>query len=78
MIRTIRGVRVILDRDLAKIYGVPTKAFNQAVKRNQQAISGGFHVQGYARRNQSAAGFMVTNCDLEAWPEYQISAVRIH
>src|SRR5262245_56569997 len=31
MIRTIRGVRVILDRDLAKIYGVPTKAFNQAV-----------------------------------------------
>src|SRR5215470_16880974 len=35
MIRTIRGVRVILDRDLAKIYGVPTKAFNQAVKRNQ-------------------------------------------
>jgi ORF6N domain len=35
MIRTIRGVRVILDRDLAKIYGVPTKAFNQAVKRNR-------------------------------------------
>ena len=36
MIRTIRGVRVMLDRDLAKIYGVPTKAFNQAVKRNRQ------------------------------------------
>ena len=36
MIRTVRGARVILDRDLAKIYGVPTKAFNQAVKRNQQ------------------------------------------
>jgi phage regulator Rha-like protein len=35
MIRTIRGVRVLLDRDLAKIYRVPTKAFNQAVKRNQ-------------------------------------------
>jgi hypothetical protein len=28
MIRTIRGARVMLDRDLAKIYGVPTKAFN--------------------------------------------------
>jgi hypothetical protein len=26
----------MLDRDLAKIYGVPTKAFNQAVKRNRQ------------------------------------------
>ena len=36
MIRTIRGVRVMLDRDLAKIYGVPTKAFNQAVKRNRE------------------------------------------
>jgi hypothetical protein len=35
MIRTIRGVRVMLDHDLAKIYGVPTKAFNQAVKRNR-------------------------------------------
>ena len=35
MIRAIRGVRVMLDRDLAKIYGVPTKAFNQAVKRNR-------------------------------------------
>ena len=35
MIRTIRGIRVMLDRDLAKIYGVPTKVFNQAVKRNR-------------------------------------------
>jgi hypothetical protein len=31
----IRGVRVMLDRDLAKIYVVSTKAFNQAVKRNR-------------------------------------------
>ena len=30
----IRDVQVILDRDLAEIYGVETKAFNQAVKRN--------------------------------------------
>jgi ORF6N domain len=36
MIRTIRGTRVMLDRDLARIYGVPTKVFNQAVKRNRQ------------------------------------------
>jgi hypothetical protein len=34
MIRTIRSTRVMLDRDLAQIYDVPTKAFNQAVKRN--------------------------------------------
>ncbi len=30
----IRGQKVMLDRDLAKLYGVPTKVFNQAVKRN--------------------------------------------
>jgi hypothetical protein len=35
MIQTIRGVRVMLDRDLAKIYGVPTFRFNEAIKRNR-------------------------------------------
>jgi hypothetical protein len=30
----IRGHRVMLDTDLAKLYRVPTKAINQAVKRN--------------------------------------------
>jgi hypothetical protein len=30
----LRGRKVILDNDLARIYGVATKAFNQAVKRN--------------------------------------------
>lgn len=30
----IRGKRVILDHDLAKLYGVATKVLNQAVKRN--------------------------------------------
>jgi ORF6N domain len=33
-IRAIRGQRVILDSDLAKIYGVPTHRFNEAVTRN--------------------------------------------
>ena len=30
----IRGQRVMLDRDLAAIYGVETRALNQAVRRN--------------------------------------------
>ena len=30
----IRGQKVMLDRDLAEMYGVQTKALNQAVKRN--------------------------------------------
>ena len=30
----IRGKKVLLDKDLAKLYGVPTKVLVQAVKRN--------------------------------------------
>jgi hypothetical protein len=35
-IHLVRGRKVILDRDLAELYGVSTKALNQAVKRNTQ------------------------------------------
>ncbi len=35
LIHRVRGQRVILDSDLAQLYGVSTKVFNQAVKRNQ-------------------------------------------
>ena len=34
MIHEVRGAQIIIDRDLAKLYGVETKALNQAVKRN--------------------------------------------
>ncbi|HHJ53604.1 MAG TPA: ORF6N domain-containing protein, partial [Caldithrix abyssi] len=36
MIYTIRGVQVMLDSDLAKLYGVETKMLNKAVKRNRE------------------------------------------
>ncbi|MGH8703618.1 MAG: ORF6N domain-containing protein, partial [Burkholderiales bacterium] len=32
----LRSQRVILDAELAALYGVPTKALNQAVKRNAE------------------------------------------
>ena len=35
LIRSLRGTRVILDTDLARLYGVETRALSQAVKRNQ-------------------------------------------
>lgn len=34
LILTLRGQKVILDADLAEIYGVPTRSLNQAMKRN--------------------------------------------
>lgn len=45
VIRTIRGQKVILDADLARIYGVPTKALNQAVKRNSKRFPPDFMFQ---------------------------------
>ena len=33
-IYTVRGIKAMIDRDLAELYGVPTKALNQAVSRN--------------------------------------------
>ena len=42
---TIRGVQVILDRDLAVLYQVETKVFNQAIKRNIERFPKNFRFQ---------------------------------
>ena len=44
-IHAVRGKKVILDADLAKLYGVPTKAFNRQVKRNAQKFPDDFMFQ---------------------------------
>ena len=44
-IYTIRGVQVILDQDLAVLYDVETKVFNQAVKRNIERFPEKFRFQ---------------------------------
>ncbi len=45
LIRTIRGQKVILDTDLARIFGVPTFRFNEAVKRNRERFPADFLFQ---------------------------------
>jgi hypothetical protein len=45
MIFLVRGQRVLLDFDLAGIYGVTTKALNQALKRNLQRFPSDFAFQ---------------------------------
>jgi hypothetical protein len=42
LIRSVRGQRVILDGDLARIYGVETRVLNQALKRNQERFPDDF------------------------------------
>ena len=41
-IRVLRGQRVILAADLAKIYGVETRSLNQAIKRNRERFPDDF------------------------------------
>lgn len=45
LILVVRNQRVILDADLARLYGVTTKAFNQAVKRNTDRFPEDFAFQ---------------------------------
>ena len=58
-ILTIRGQKVMLDRDLAALYGVPTKALNQAVKRNSKR----FPLHFMFRLSRQEKQELVTNCD---------------
>jgi phage regulator Rha-like protein len=53
MIHTIPRVRVMLDRDLAKIYGVETRALIQAIKRNRSRFPADFVIQLSAEEWQS-------------------------
>ncbi len=52
-ILTIRGNRVMVDADLAEVYGVPTKALNQAVKRNAERFPEDFAFRLTAPRNRN-------------------------
>jgi hypothetical protein len=44
-ILSVRGCRIILDADLARIYGVPTKRLNEQVKRNADRFPSDFAFQ---------------------------------
>jgi hypothetical protein len=59
LILTLRGKKVILDADLAALYGVPNKALNQAVKRNSDRFPADFLFQ----LTETEKTEVVTNCD---------------
>lgn len=58
-IHTIRTVQVMLDSDLAELYEIPTKALNQAVKRNITRFPEDFMFQ----LTDSEKDKLVTKCD---------------
>jgi hypothetical protein len=55
----IRGEQVILDFDLADLYEIPTKSFNQSVQRNSKRFPNDF----IFRLNAHEFDELVTNCD---------------
>ena len=55
----IRGQKVMLDADLAELYGVTTKRLNEQVKRNRARFPKDFMFQLTAREKSE----VVANCD---------------
>jgi hypothetical protein len=55
----VRSQKVMIDADLAELYGVPTKALNQAVRRNLDRFPEDFMF----RLTQEEKQQVVTNCD---------------
>jgi hypothetical protein len=55
----MRKQRVMLDADLAALYGIATKALNQAVKRNADRFPQDFMFQLTSEEKAE----VVTNCD---------------
>ena len=55
----VRGRRVLIDADLASLYGVATKALNQAIKRNAVRFPDDFAFRLTAAEKEE----VVTNCD---------------
>ena len=58
-IHNIKNQQVMLDRDLAELYEVETKVFNQAVKRNIKRFPKNYRFQ----LNENEKNQLVTNCD---------------
>lgn len=56
---TIRGVQVIIDKDLAELYGVSTKRLNEQVRRNINRFPSSFRFQLTADETAE----VVANCD---------------
>jgi hypothetical protein len=58
-ILTIRGLKVMLDADLAELYGVTTKRLNEQVKRNRKRFPEDFMFRLTEKEKQE----VVANCD---------------
>src|SRR5438477_12519839 len=63
MNRSILGVRVMLDSDLAAIYGVSTKRLNEQVKRNLKRFPADFTFQLTAKESGALRSQIATSSE---------------
>jgi hypothetical protein len=61
VILRVRGHHVMLDTDLARLYGVPVKALNQAVKRNRERFPEDFMFRLTPQEAESLRSQIVTS-----------------
>lgn len=58
-IHIIRGIAVMIDKELSSLYGVETRALNQAVKRNKEKFPSDFMFE----LNDKEKSELITKCD---------------
>jgi hypothetical protein len=72
-ILTLRGRQVMLDRDLAALYGVETKRLNEQVKRNSKR----FPLDFMFSLNEKEKNELVANCDRLNSLKYSVSSPQV-
>lgn len=77
MIYEIRGQKVMLDADLARLYGVETKALNRAVNRNSERFPPDFMVQ-LTENEEEILRCQIGTLRFAAWATSQIPPLRLH
>ena len=79
LILIVRGQRVILDADLARLYGVSTKRFNEAFRRNQKRFPDDFAFQLSAAefnilRSRAASQLFDPQTESPNWSQFATSS----
>ncbi len=69
----VRGIKVLLDADLAELYEVPTRRLNEQVRRNRSRFRTRLHAGAVGRRGRRLE---IAICDVKAWPWRQGSAIE--
>lgn len=64
-ILVVRGQKVLLDRDLASLYGVETRVLNQAVRRNQDRFPEDFMISLTRNEISSISQFVTSSASLK-------------